>query len=58
MKTFLIWTNILWLLFLRDLREGHLPLKYADHEQSNFAAKIKNLEKGEQKIEKEFFKVT
>ena len=55
MKTFLIWTNILWLLFLRDLREGHLPLKYSDHEQSNFAAKIKNLEKGKKEIEKEFF---
>ena len=55
MRTFLIWTSILWLLFLRDLWEGHLPLKYSDHEQSNFAAKIKNLEKGKKEIEKEFF---
>ena len=44
--------------FLRDIHEGHLSLKDADDEQSNFAAQIKNLGKGKKKkkIEKEFFK--
>ena len=36
-------------VFLRDLYEGHLSLKDADDKQSNFAAKLKDLDK-------EFFK--
>ena len=32
--------NILCLLFLLDIHEGHLLLKDADHQQSNFAAKL------------------
>ena len=32
------------IVFLRDIHEGHLSLKDADEKQSNFAAKIKNLD--------------
>ena len=41
--------------FLRDVHEGYLSLEEADDEQSNFAAKLKNLDKGKKYIEKEFF---
>ena len=40
------------IVFLRDIDEGHLSLKYADDGQINFAAKIKNLDKGKKAIEK------
>ena len=37
--------NIFCLLFfLRNIHEGNLSLEDADDEQSNFAAKIKNLD--------------
>ena len=39
-------------LFLGDRHEGHLLLKDTDDEQSNFAAKIKNSDKGKKAIEK------
>ena len=39
----------LHILFLRDIHEGHLSLEYADDEQSNFAAKLKNFEKCKKK---------
>ena len=41
--------NILCLLLLiwRDIDERYLPLKDVDNEQSNFAAKINNLEKSD-----------
>ena len=32
------------IVFLRDIHERHLSLKDADEKQSNFAAKIKNLD--------------
>ena len=32
------------IVFLRDIHEGHLSLKDADEKQSNFAAKITNLD--------------
>ena len=55
MEKFIILLNILYILslvnivFLRDIYEGHLSLKDADDKQSNFATKLKNLDK-------EFFK--
>ena len=48
----------LLIVFLRDLNEGYLSLKDADDEQSNFPAKIKNLDKVKKTIEKEFFEIT
>ena len=36
--------------FLRDVHEGYLSLEEADDEQSNFAAKLKNLDKGKKYI--------
>ena len=52
--------NIFCLLFFiwRDIYEGHLSLKDADDEKSIYAAKMKNPEKNEKKIEKQFFKIT
>ena len=44
----LILVNSLCLLFLRDIYEGHLSIK----DQSNFAIKLKNLDKSKKK---EFF---
>ena len=46
--------------FLRDIHEGHLSLKDADDEQSNFAAQIKNLGKGKKKkkLKKSSLKIT
>ena len=38
------------IVFLRDIHEGHLPLEDDGH-QSNFAAKLKNLDKGKKIIE-------
>ena len=43
------------IVFLRDIHEGYLSLEDADDEQCNFAAKLKNLDKGQKTIEKEFF---
>ena len=47
--------NILCLFFLRDIHEGHLSLEDADDEQSNFAAKLKNLYKVIKTIQREVF---
>ena len=41
--------------FLKDIYEVHLSSKDADDEQSNFAAKIKNLGKGKKRIMKQLF---
>ena len=41
-------------MFLRDIHERHLSWKDADDEQSNFAAKLKNLDKGKKTTEREF----
>ena len=43
------------IVFLRDIHEGHLSLKYGDDEQSNFVAKRKNLDKGKKQLKKSFF---
>ena len=32
--------------FQRDIHEGHLSIEDSDDKQSNFAAKLKNLDKG------------
>ena len=42
-------------VFLRDIHEGYLSLEDPDNKQSNFATKIKNLDKGIKKFEKSFF---
>ena len=42
--------------FLQEIHEEHLSLKDADDEQSNFAAKTKNVDKGQKAIEKYFLK--
>ena len=47
--------------FLRDIHEGHLSLKDADDEQSNFAAQIKNLgkdKKNKTKLKNSSLKIT
>ena len=41
--------------FLKDIYEVNLSSKDADYEQSNFAAKIKNLDKGKKRITKQLF---
>ena len=38
------------IVFLRDIDQGHLSLKDADKKQSNFAAKIKNLDNGKNNL--------
>ena len=45
------------IVFLRDIHEGHLLLKDSDDEESNFTAKMKNLDKDKNtKVkEKSFF---
>ena len=44
--------DLLERIFLRDIHEGYLTLKDADDEQSNFVAKLKNLDKKVKIIEK------
>ena len=44
------------IVFLGDIHEGHLLLKDSNDEESNFAAKIKNLDKGKKQLKKNFFK--
>ena len=45
------------IVILRDIHEGFLSLKNADEEQSNFATKIKNLDKDwKNKLKISFFK--
>ena len=41
--------------FLTDINEGYLSLKDADDEQSNFAAKLKNLDKVKKQLKKSLF---
>ena len=43
-------------IIIRGIHEGLLSLKHVNQEQGNFAAKIKNLDKGKKTIEKWFFK--
>ena len=54
-EKFITLKNIFWILFLRNIHEGHLSLNDADDEQSNFAAKLNNLDKGKKTIKKGFF---
>ena len=44
-------------MFLRDILGGYLSLKDSDGVQSNFTAKIENLDKNRKTIEKSFFKI-
>ena len=37
------------------MHEGYSPLKDTDDKQSNFAAKIQNLDKGKKQLKKSFF---
>ena len=37
-------------MFLRDIYEEHLSLKYADDKQSSLTAKIKKLDKGKKQL--------
>ena len=46
------------IVFLRDIHGGHLLLKDSDDEQSNVAAKIKNLEKSKKQLKNIFLKIT
>ena len=46
------------IVFLRDIDEWHLSLKDDDDQQSNFAAKIKNLDNGKKTAKNSFFKIT
>ena len=54
----IILVNILYLpiVYVSLIRERYLSLKYADDEQSNFAAELKNLDEGKKTTEKNFFK--
>ena len=54
-ETFIALMNITCLLFLRHVHKGHLSLEDTDDEQSNFAAKKQNLDKGNKIREKYFF---
>ena len=49
--------NITCLLLLRHVHEGHLSLEDTDDEQSNFAAKKQNLDKGNKIRESIFFEI-
>ena len=40
----------LYFAFLRDVHEGYLSFQYVDDEQSNFASKLKNIDKGKKII--------
>ena len=42
------------LFFLRDIHEERLSLEDFDNEQSNFATKLKNFDKGIKAFEKEY----
>ena len=44
------------IVFLRDIHEWHLSLKDDDDQQSNSAAKIKNLDNGKKTAKNSFFK--
>ena len=45
-------------LLFRNVHKGHLSLNDADYEQSNFAAKIKNLDKGKkQQLKKKILNI-
>ena len=46
------------IVFLRDIHGGHLLLKDSDDEQSNVAAKIKNLERSKKQLKNIFLKIT
>ena len=51
LEQFIILVNITYLLFFfRDIQEEYLSMEVGDDEQSNFAAKIKNLDKGKKQL--------
>ena len=43
------------IVFLRDIHEGYLSSKDADDEQSKFANKLNNIDKGIKSVEKKLF---
>ena len=48
--------NCLPIAFLIDINKVYLPLNYGDDEQTNFVAKVKNLDKSKKKqLKKNFF---
>ena len=48
--------NCLPIAFLIDINKVYLPLNYGDDEQTNFVAKVKNLDKSKKKqLKKKFF---
>ena len=48
--------NCLPIAFLIDINKVYLPLSYGDDEQTNFVAKVKNLDKSKKKqLKKNFF---
>ena len=55
-RKIMVLTNILYLLivFLRDIHEGYLSFEDPDDRQSNFAAKLKNLDKRKKQLKKSF----
>ena len=51
LEQFIILVNITYLLFFfRDIHKEYLSMEVGDDEQSNFAAKIKNLDKGKKQL--------
>ena len=44
--------NIQYLLFLRDINEGHLSIEKADNKQGSFPSELKNFEKSLKTLEK------
>ena len=46
----MILANICYLMFLRDIHEGHLSLEDADNKQSNLVNELKNFDIGIKKI--------
>ena len=44
------------MVFLRDIYKAHLLLKDANDKQSNFAAKIKNLDEDKKQLKNSFLK--
>ena len=45
-------------VFLRHIHEGYLSLEYVDDVQSNFVAKLKNLDKEKKNLKNSLFKIT
>ena len=55
MEKLIILVNIHYLLFLRDIYEGHLSTEGANNKQSNFTNELKNFDKGAKILDKKYF---